>query len=58
MKLNIILLAIVIMLIIYYWRMQVNKQGIDGFSLQNPQTPCPNGGEITNADECRRINDG
>jgi len=58
MKLNIILLAIVIMLIIYYWRLQVNKRGIDGFSLQNPQTPCPNGGEITSENECRQTNDG
>ena len=58
MKLNIILLAIVIILIIYYWRLQVNKRGADGFSLKscyNRQCEsCPEGEEITSVSECQK----
>ena len=62
MKLNIILLAIVTILIIYYWRLQVNKRGADGFSLKNCYNrqceSCPEGEEITTASECLNANSG
>jgi len=60
MKLNIILLAIVTILIIYYWRLQVNKRGADGFSLKSCYNrnceSCPEGEEITSASECQNTN--
>ena len=57
MKLNLILLAIVTILIIYYWRLQVNKRGATGFSTRACTNgtcgACPEGEEIKTASECQ-----
>ena len=57
MKLNLILLAIVTILIIYYWRLQVNKRGATGFSTRACTNgtcgACPQGEEIKTAQECQ-----